>query len=32
VQIDAVFDDGNLASGAFQKLANDRYYYIVATN
>lgn len=31
-EIDAVFDDGNLTTGAFQKLAEDRYYYIVATN
>lgn len=29
-QIDQLFDDGNLATGGFQKLAADRYYYIIA--
>ncbi len=28
-QIDAMIDDGNLATGAFQKLDADRYYMIV---
>ncbi len=31
-EIDAIFDDGNLTAGAFRKLADDRYYYIVAAN
>ena len=31
-EVDAVFDDGDLESGAFQKLADGRYYYIVAAN
>ena len=28
-EIDALFDDGDLATGAFQQIANDRYYYII---
>ncbi len=31
-QIDVICDDGDLSSGAFRKLAEDRYYYIVADN
>jgi len=30
LQFDADYDDGNLASGLFRKLAGDRYYYVVA--
>ena len=29
VLVDEQFDDGNLGTGLFQKLANDRYYYIL---
>ena len=29
-QIDQTYDDGNLAAGGFQKIAADRYYFIVA--
>lgn len=29
-EIDQSFDDGNLATGGFQKIAVDRYYYIIA--
>jgi len=29
-QIDETFDDGDLESGSFQKIANGRYYLIVA--
>lgn len=28
--VDERFDNGDLASGAFQKLAGDRYYYVLA--
>jgi len=28
-EVDAIFDDGNLSTGCFRKLAADRYYYIV---
>lgn len=28
-KVDEIFDDGDLAEGAFQKIANDRYYYII---
>lgn len=28
--IDQTFDDGDLATGHFRKIASDRYYYIVA--
>ena len=28
-QIDAIFDNGDLATGPFQKIDNDRYYYIL---
>jgi prepilin-type N-terminal cleavage/methylation domain-containing protein len=28
--IDALFDDGDLQTGAFRKLAHDRYYYVIA--
>lgn len=28
--VDERFDDGDLASGAFQQLAADRFYYIIA--
>ena len=27
--IDAKFDDGNLASGVFRQIANDRFYYVL---
>jgi prepilin-type N-terminal cleavage/methylation domain-containing protein len=29
-QIDAITDDGDLATGGFRKIADDRYYFIVA--
>jgi prepilin-type N-terminal cleavage/methylation domain-containing protein len=29
-EVDRIFDDGNLATGGFQKIAADRYYYILA--
>ncbi|MHC5082985.1 MAG: type II secretion system protein [Planctomycetota bacterium] len=29
-EVDAAFDDGDLTSGFFQKLAADRYYYVIA--
>jgi len=29
-QIDEITDDGDLATGAFRKIADDRYYFIVA--
>jgi len=28
--VDDAFDDGDLSTGLFQKLAGDRYYYILA--
>jgi len=28
--VDERFDNGDLSTGAFQKLAGDRYYYVVA--
>ena len=28
-KIDAILDDGDLATGVFQKIAADRYYYII---
>jgi hypothetical protein len=28
-QIDAAMDDGDLATGAFRKIAGDRYYMVV---
>lgn len=28
-EIDAIFDDGDLNTGAFRKIAADRYYYIL---
>ncbi len=30
VQIDAAIDDGDLQTGSFQKLAGNRYYFVVA--
>ena len=30
LEIDTAFDDGDLTTGSFRKLADDRYYYIVA--
>lgn len=30
VQIDAMIDDGNLATGMFRKLDGDRYYVVIA--
>jgi general secretion pathway protein G len=30
LQIDETFDNGDLASGIFQELGTDRFYYIVA--
>ena len=27
--VDGLFDDGDLNAGAFQKLANERYYFII---
>lgn len=29
-EVDASFDDGNLSSGAFQKIGAGRFYYIIA--
>jgi hypothetical protein len=29
-QVDAIVDDGNLATGGFQRLAAGRYYAIIA--
>jgi prepilin-type N-terminal cleavage/methylation domain-containing protein len=29
-QVDRSIDDGNLTSGGFRKIADDRYYFIVA--
>ena len=28
-QVDSLFDDGNLSTGGFRKIAADRYYFIV---
>ncbi len=28
-QVDSLFDDGDLHSGYFRKVAGNRYYYIV---
>ena len=28
-EVDAMMDDGNLATGGFRKIADDRYYFIV---
>lgn len=28
-EIDQAMDDGNLATGSFRKLANDRFYYLI---
>ena len=28
-QVDAIFDDGDLATGGFQQFASDRFYFIV---
>lgn len=28
--IDAIVDDGNLGTGAFQKFASDRFYFVVS--
>ena len=30
IRVDETFDDGDLSTGLFQKLAGDRYYYILA--
>ncbi len=30
LEIDRIFDDNNLATGAFRKIADDRYYYVLA--
>jgi len=29
-EVDALFDDGDLSSGSFQKIAEGRFYFIVA--
>ncbi len=29
-QVDALFDDGDVNTGVFRKLAGDRYYYVMA--
>ena len=29
-QLDATIDDGDLTTGGFRKIADDRYYYIIA--
>ena len=31
-EVDAAFDDGDLTAGCFRKIADGRYYYIVAVN
>ena len=28
-QVDSLFDDGNLSTGGFRKIAADRYYFSV---
>lgn len=28
-EVDAIIDDGNLSTGKFQKIASDRYYYLI---
>lgn len=28
-EVDAMIDDGDLATGGFQQIANDRYYFII---
>lgn len=30
VQLDEQYDDGDLSTGRYRRIANDRYYYIVA--
>ncbi len=30
ILVDERFDNGDLATGSFRKLANDRYYYVLA--
>lgn len=30
VEVDRLMDDGDLATGAFRKLAGDRYYWVIA--
>ena len=30
VKADAVVDDGNLATGQFRKIANGRYFWVIA--
>lgn len=32
LEVDKVFDDGDLTAGCFRKIADGRYYYIVAVN
>lgn len=32
LEIDTAFDDGDLTTGCFRELADDRFYYIVAAN
>ncbi len=32
LEIDSACDDGDLATGCFRKLADDRFYFIVAVN
>ncbi len=29
-QVDAILDDGDLATGFFQKVAGKRYYFVIA--
>ncbi len=31
-EVDATFDDGDLTAGCFRKIADGRYYFIVAVN
>ena len=31
-KIDEVFDNGDLATGQFRKIAADRYYFVLADN
>jgi len=31
-KIDAVFDNGDLCTGQFRKIAGDRFYYVLADN
>ena len=30
IKADAIIDDGDLATGQFRKIADDRYYWVIA--